>query len=229
MSLTASISYTSEAKNGSEFLGTITDGTVYGSPLRNTVVTYLYVDKLDQNSVIGTVPTVSSYDPLTATTYNFQIYKDGYYRFKFAIIPIYDAAVNYNLYDVVYYSGLVYRCTAETPSAGILPTNTTYWTAIASGNETSVLDYVGTSGAAANLAYQVYERVIYPFSKVGYGTAAEAAAIAGSSDDSRPEDVKTYEMLAVLIDGMSAADQRSKFTKGEKMARRAQEIIQGNA
>jgi hypothetical protein len=39
----------------------------------------------------------------------------------------YSNIINYNVLEIVFYAGRYYGCYRETPSAGILPTNTTYW------------------------------------------------------------------------------------------------------
>ena len=40
---------------------------------------------------------------------------------------VYSNIINYNKLEIVSYAGRYYGCFKETPSAGILPTNTTYW------------------------------------------------------------------------------------------------------
>jgi hypothetical protein len=226
MALTAILDYTAEVINEDIYTGTITDETVYGgaNAARVDVVTYITGEKINQSGEVESDVTFATYDPTAATTYDFDVEKDGYYKFKFAIIPEYDNAVNYDQYDVVYSGGAVYQAYAETPSAGTATGNASYWEVIA--EPTSLLDDVGTATESGNLVYKLYERIIYPFSKKGYGDSAEQAALQCCSDCERGEDVKTHEMLAVLIRGMNASDTRSKFIKGEKMARKSQEIIE---
>jgi len=226
MALTVTLDYTSETISGEAYSGVITDETTYGgaNPDRADVVTYITGEKIDQYGEVESDVTFSTVDPEVDTTYTFEINSDGYYKFKFAIIPEYDNAVNYDQYDVVYSGGIVYQAYAETPSAGIAPPNTSYWEVVS--EPTSLLDEIGSSTESGNLEYELYERIIYPFSKKGYGDSAEQAALECCSDCERGEDVKTHEMLAVLVRGMNAADTRSKFLRGEKMARKAQELIE---
>lgn len=105
----------------------------------------------------------------------------------------------------------------------ISPPNATFWEAITT--PTSLIDNVGTATASANLNYQVYERVIYPFSKQGFGTLCSTAALDCCSDCERSEDVLAYEQLGVYVDGMNIADQRGQYLQGEKIARDAQTAL----
>lgn len=220
------LDYTSEVINGTEFTGTLTDEYTYTSPTRASLNVYLTIAKIDQNGDDDFVITPDTYDPTTAATFTFAVTKDGYHRFKYAVIPDYDNAHDYALYDVVYLSSVVYQATAN-PSTGTSPPNASYWTVVP--DPTDLLDLVGTTTEPGNLYYQLYERIIYPFSKVGFGDASEVAALECCSDCERGEDVKTFEMLNVLTKGMNSCDQRGKFLKGEKMARRAEELIAANA
>lgn len=224
MALTVALGYTAEAINGTSFTGTITDNTVYGgaNPLRSAVAVYLTIYKVDQSGVVEYQVTPTAYTPSSATTFTFPVIKDGYYKFKYAIINNYSGAVDYAQYDSVYLSSVVYQAFANPPIA-TSPPNASYWTVVP--DPTTLLDLVGTSTASGNLSYQLFEQVIYPFSKVGFGDASETAALECCSDCERGEDVKNYEQMGVFVDGMFQCNARGKYLKGEKIARKSEELI----
>lgn len=231
MALTVSISYTSELAASPYYTATLTDGTVYGgsNPARNTYAVYLTGNKLKQDGTVDATLTITTYDPLAASTFSFTIYKDGWHEFKYVVIPFYAGGTTYNHYDLVYSSGVVYQYTNVTPSAGNVPPNATYWTVY--GSPTAIVDAVGTATAAGNISgvtpvggWQLFDQIIYPYNKTTFGNATEAAALECCMDCERSEDVLNYEYLGVLVDGMNITNQRSKFSKGEKMARKADEV-----
>ncbi len=217
------LAYTAETVNEDIFLGELTDEFVYTSPARNTLNVYLTAAKINQSGAVESVVDINTYDPTTASTFTFDVEKDGYYRFKYAIIPDYDNAVDYAQYDVVYSGGVVYQAFAD-PSTGTAPPNASFWTVVS--DPTDLLDDVDTDEDPGNLLYQLYERILYPFTKVAYGDSSEEAALECCSNCERGEDVKTNEFFAVMIRGMNAADLRGKFIQGEKIARKAEELIE---
>jgi hypothetical protein len=125
---------------------------------------------------------------------------------------------------VAYRSGVVYQAIQSTTNNQ--PPNATYWSVVST--PTDLLDDVDSSSESGNLAYQEFNQIIYPFSKVGFGNAAEAAALECCSDCERGENVKLYELMGVLVDAMSICNQREKWQKGEIIARKAQELIEAN-
>jgi hypothetical protein len=229
MALTVDLSVASEVQNDDQFTITLSDDTVYGgaNAARVDVAVYITGEKITQLGAVDyavTVDYVGSTDETDATSFSFDIDDDGRYKFKYAIIPDYDNADAYVTYDVVYSSGVVYQAIAST--TGNAPPNATYWSIVST--PTDVVDDVGTSSESGNLSYQVYNQIIYPFSKVGFGNAAEDAALECCSDCERGESVKLYELLGVYIDAMSICNQREKWQKGEKIARASQSLIAAN-
>lgn len=230
MALTVDLGYTSEVQNGDNYLGTLTDETVYGTggnPARAAVAVYISGEKVKQDGTVDydvTVSYGSGTDETDATTFTFDIEKDGRYKFKYAIIPDWDSGTAYSTYDVSYRAGVVYQAIQGTTNNQ--PPNATYWSVVT--EPTALLDDVGTASEAGNLAYQEFNQIIYPFSKVGFGNASEEAALECCSDCERGEDVKLYELMGVLVDGMSICNQREKWQRGEKLARKSEEIIEAN-
>lgn len=219
------LDYTSESPNeDGNFDSVLTDVLVYGgsNPARVDVNVYISGEKIKQDDSVDFDVTFDSYTPSSASTFSFEVTKDGYYKFKYVAIPDYDNAHDYAQYDVVYSAGVVYQAFAN-PSTGTAPTNPSFWEVVSS--PTDLIDEVGSATEAGNLLYQVYERILYPFTKTAAGDTAETAALECCSDCERGEDVKTYELLAVLADGMNSADQRGKTARGERIARKAQEVI----
>lgn len=230
MALTVDLSYISESQGDDVFNCTIEDQTVYGTggnPARVDVAVYITGEKIDKDGAAEydvDMSYGSGTDETDATTFTFDVDEDGRYKFKYAIIENYDNATAYSTYDVVYSSGVVYQAIQST--TGNAPPNATYWSVVS--EPTALLDDVGTASESGNLAYQEFNQIIYPFSKVGFGNAAEAAALECCSDCERGEDVKLYELMGVFIDAMSICNQREKWTKGEKIARKSAELISAN-
>lgn len=226
MALTIDLTFTSETIDGDVFEGLLTDETVYGTggnPARAAGAVYLTGQKIKSDNTEDYALTIDSYDPELATTFTFEISKDGYNRFNFVFIPDYSGATAYVQYDAVYNDSdnIVYRALGAT--TGNAPPNATYWEVIST--PTDLIENVGTASASANIAYQVYERIIYPFSKQGFGTLCSNAALDCCSDCERGEDVLAYEQLGVYVDGMNIADQRGQYLQGEKIARDAQTAL----
>lgn len=226
MALTVDLEFTSEAQNESLYLGTLTDATVYGgaNPARADVAVYLTGEKIKADGTVDYDLTVDTYTPTSATTFTFDIEDDGWHKFKFAIIPDWNVATAYVTYDVVNDAGVVYQAIGAT--TGNQPPNASYWSVVTT--PTDVIDSDGTAAESGNLQFQVLEQIIYPFSKVGFGNACEAAALECCSDCERGEDVKLYEIMGVFVDAMSICNQREKFAKGEKIALKSAELIEAN-
>lgn len=83
--------------------------------------------------------------------------------------PAYDNAVDYAVDDTVTYSGGMYKVSTETPGAGYLPTNTTYWTKIG--------DYASLADAVIDHAAKI-DQINYVNAS---STSASAVALSGLS------------------------------------------------
>lgn len=231
MALTLDVDFTAETTDGDAFSGTLTDNTTYGTggnPARANGALYVTGQKINYDSTVDGSLTIDTYDPETWATATFDITKDGWHKFKIVFIRDYNwsGTPTYNLHEAVYLdsNNTVYKSISASPFSGISPPNASYWTEVTS--PTSLVDNVGTSVASPNLEYQVYERVIYPFAKATFGDLAEDAALECCGDCERGEDVKQYELARVLVEGMNIADQRGKYAKGERMARKADELAE---
>lgn len=217
MALTPLITYTAESQDGSNFTGTLTEATVYGSPEadRADVGVYVTGNKIKADGTVDFAVTMGSITPATDTSFTFSITKDGHYQFTYVIVDDW-AAGTYNANDLVFYSdGNFY----QTPSSTSAEPSASPWALVS--DPTSL---IGATNEPDNIVYQIKSEVVYPFSKKAFGSAAEDAAVGGCADCERGEDVKTYEYLAVLVDGMNTANQRQKYALGERIARRTSEL-----
>lgn len=222
MALTVDLDYTAEAIDGEIYQGTYTDNTVYGgaNPARADVAVYLTSEKIKADTTVDYEVTIDSYNPESATTFTFDIETDGWYKAKYVIIPDYDNGTAYVQYDAVYSGGVVYRALAGT--TGNAPPNASFWEVIST--PTSLIDNDGGATESANIAFQIKQDIIYPFSKTCYGDKTAEAALDCCSTCDRTEKVLDYEYIGVLVDGMDVANQRGLYSKGEKIALKALEF-----
>jgi hypothetical protein len=225
MALTLDLDFTTEAKNGDIFLGTITDATVYGgaNPARADGALYITGEKMNADGTVEDDITFVTYSPSGVdawTSVTFDIEKDGWHKFKIVFIRDFNIATNYAQYEAVYSGGVVYRATQA--SVGQAPPNASYWEVVS--EPTSLLDNDGTATESPNLEFQLLQRVIYPNAKVLFGNKAEDAAIEGYGDSTRGEDVLTYEFVRLCVEAMNSLDQRGKQADGERVARRVEEF-----
>lgn len=217
MALVPLLSYTAESQNGTNYTGTLTEATVYGSPEadRADVGVYVTGNKIKADGTVDFAVTMGSITPASDTSFTFDITKDGHYQFTYVIANDWTAGT-YNANDLVMYTdGNFY----QTPSSTSAEPAASPWVLV---SDPTTL--IGATNEPDNIVYQIKSEVVYPFSKKAFGSAAEDAAVEGCADCERGEDVKTYEYLAVLVDGMNTANQRQKYALGERVARKAQEI-----
>jgi hypothetical protein len=223
MALTPTLALDSESIDGEEMLIVYDDVTSYGGANydRNEVATYITTEKINADTTSAYDVDIIAYTPSSATTYSFNITEDGWYKSKFVIIPNYDNATAYVIYDAVYEAGAVYRALGST--TGNVPPNASYWEIIS--EPTSLVDNDGTATESANIAFELKSDIIYPFSKQAYGDATAEASLECCSTCDRPEKVLDYEYIGILVDGMDVKNQRSQYSSGEKIARKASEVI----
>lgn len=221
MALTINLSYSNETPSGDIFIGTITDGTTYGgaNPARSSVAVFITGEKITSAGTVDYDVDIDAYDEETAATWTFDVEKDGWYRFKFVVIPDWDSGTSYVQYDAVYSGGVVYRATAS--STNEEPPNSSYWEVISS--PTSLLDNNGTATESANITIELFEQIIYPFAKVAYGQISARAALQsiGIGTAERSEDVQDYELASLFVDAMKSANTRERYAAGELIAREA--------
>ena len=88
--------------------------------------------------------------------FNVKSFEADYFNTTNFAIDIYDATTSYVYNDFVNYNGAIYVCILTPPTAGIAPSNTTYWSAIetntwvtASGNKANGSPYMGRQAQRA--------------------------------------------------------------------------------
>lgn len=215
MALTPSLSLTAESIDGDAFLDTQSDVSNYdvgGNPSRSDFANYFSIDKMKSDGTVNYAVTPQTYNPVTAMLYNFSVTVDGWYRSKLILVPNYDNAVAYDQYDIVYLSGVVYRATASV--TGNPPPNVSFWEVIT--DPITIIDNAGSATESGNALFVIKDDVIYPFAKTCFGNKTEEADCDCNCD--RSEKVLAYEQAGVFVDQMNVANQRQKYSTGERIA-----------
>ncbi len=219
MALTANINRTATSLTSSVF----TDETTYGgaNPDRNEVALYFTGYKVDEDQV-ETALTVDSFDPETVTEFTVTNGVDGYHKYYVVIVDNYDAAVEYEKYDLVWSTSLdaFYEYINDTPSTGSLVTNTNFFTPVT--DPTTKIANVGTATESGNLVYQVIQKVVSFATSICYLKAASkhAKEVCGTGDcgcDSRLG--RLYHKIRDLFALLAVNETTGQFIEGEKNAR----------
>lgn len=221
MALDITVSYSSETPVGDEYQGVITDDTVYGTggnPARADGVLYMTGEKLNYDSSVDYEIDIETYDPEIVTTFTFTIVKDGWNQYTIVFIPEYDNGATYALYDAVYESGVVYRAT-QAGFSGQTPPNSSYWEIIS--EPTSLAANDGTATESANIAFEIFNIIIYPFAKKLFGDSAENYAIQCCGTFKDVEEFTAYKELGAIVKALQASNTRSRYASGERISRYA--------
>lgn len=225
MALSVLISF--DSITADRLTGTLIDNTVYGTggnPARNAVGVFVTGQKMKFDATVDTVLTVTGNNtsPSTDVSWTFNIVKDGWTRFLFAIVPDYAGGTTYALYDAVRNSttNVVYRSKQST-NLGHALTDTSWWEVIT--DPSSLASNEGESNESANIASDIYEIVPTPTSEFAFANQIAIASTEGGDAD-REQSVQLYELLAVFVDGMYVRSDRSEFSQAERLARRTQTV-----
>lgn len=212
-------------------LVTFVDATTYTSPVRTAQGVFVKIFKVDyagNRTALTTTP--NNVDPASAstTTWAATFTEDGWYQMLYVAAPTYSGAATYAQYDAVYdpTTKLVYR-SKSAGNIGNALVNTTFWEFIA--DPSSLALNVGTSLASPNLntntSVTTLNLGLYPETRVAFGSSTATAFLEATSTYKRSQDVRTYELLGLAIDGMKIADSRQSYSLLETFARRASSII----
>jgi hypothetical protein len=223
VALSLDLTYTSESPDEGNYIGGLTDSTVYSNtnPDRNEGVVYLYGSKIKADGLEEYPVDITDYDPITAEDFEFTILKDGWYQFKYVFVPNYDGATQYFLYDAVYSSGVVYRAILDN-FTGFDPTNASYWEVIP--DPVVLVDSFGTATVSANVAIQVYNIIIYPFAKKLYGDKAEDFALKCCGTFKDLEEFTEYKVIGGIVAALKACNTRQRYASGEKISQYAAQL-----
>lgn len=200
---------------------TITDGTTYSSPARAGVGVFMDVYKVDYNSAKTLLTTTGdASDADSDATWTSTFTTDGWYKIVMVAPADYAGGTTYAQYDAAFDPATDYVYRSKTAgNTGNALTNTTYWERIT--RPTDLAFNVGTATASANLDSLIYNTILYPITRVNFGTKTGEAFLEASSDYRRSKDVRLYELLNVAVNAMNLANDRAEYAEGEKYARRA--------
>lgn len=176
-----------------------------------------------ETSILLTPSAITESATGTDNTWTFPITADGWFRFIYIAAPFWDVATTYSQYDLAYdeTNDTIYQANAAV-TGGSAPSSNASFTQVTDFPD--LITEVGSGSDAGNMVYQDFDVIVYPNAKKKFGDASAAAALECCTDCERSSDVESWELLKVMIDGMAVADSRDEFIKGEKIARRAEQL-----
>lgn len=235
MALTSNLERTSitAVSDGSSLTVTSnwTDNTTYGgvNPLRAGVAVYLTAYKVDEDQVetaLEVTTTQTGTTPNTNTTFSTINYtQDGWHRYYFIIVPLYDILVTYNKYDMVWDSSeeAFYQYINDIPSAGQAVTDTAYFIPVT--DPTAKIQDVGTASEPGNITYQVIDKVVDYLTSICYLRAASLYAKECCDEDCTGDCdsklTRAYKKIAALFTNLALNESQGLFLEGEKNAQSA--------
>lgn len=225
---TISLSVDSIASDRTEF--TILDGTTYSSPARNTLGAFITVQKINSDSTVASTITVTSNDsdPETDSEWTVPFTQDGWYRASFVVVPDYDAGTTYAIYDVAFdpATNQVFR-SKQNANTGNSTANTTWWEEITGNNIGLIAGNEGEANESANIDSTVYEFIVSANSEYGFSNIISEASETYLTSLKIPQDIlDTYSLIAVLLDGTYVSSDRSELSRGERLCRRLEGLIE---
>lgn len=227
---TVSLEFTSITADRTQ--GVITDNTVFTSPARSGVGVFLSGDKMKRDGTVNEILTVTSNDgdPELDSAWSFtrpdptQALKDGWTRFKYVAVEDYAGGTTYALYSAAFdpTTNGVYR-SKQASNTGHALSDTSWWEAIA--DPTTLALNKGETNESLNIASLVYEIQVTATGELAYGNIIWQVSML-SGDATREENVDTYELIDIWINGDYVADDRSLHMQGEVIARRLESVSQ---
>lgn len=207
--------------------GVLLDETVYTSPARSSVGLFCKGQKMTFVPAVESTLTVTGdqTDPETDTRFTFNIPKDGWFRFLIVSIPDFDSSATYSIYDAVFNvsDNKVYRSKQNANTENDL-TNTTWWEEIT--DPATLASNEGEDNESANIDSLIYEPYLAPNAEYGFANQiSEASEEYLTSLNIPDDDLETYSLLAVLVDGAQVHGDRSEMNQAERISRRLQSII----
>lgn len=197
----------------------LTDTTVYGAPnlVRADCSVFLSAAKVDAEGTETDVETTGDdEDPSTDSSWSHSYDEgDGYWKYRWVVIPAYDVATEYDLYDAVESGGVVYRSKANS-NTGQSVSNTTYFEPI--GTPTSLADNKGEDNESQNIESYVYERVFTSNSQYAYANLIKTNSMNTEADDESI--LQDYHLFSLWLNGAVVCDERTLGNPGEIIVRR---------
>jgi hypothetical protein len=222
------LSFTVDSIASDRLTGILLDGTTYGSPARSATALYAKGQKMNADSTVDSTLTLTgdAANPETDTQFTFTIPKDGWFRFLIASIPDYDVGVTYSIYDAVFTSGTatVYRSKAGSNTGQTL-TDTAWWEEIT--DPTTLASNEGEATESANIDSTIYEPLITANSEYAFANRISLASEEYLASQNIPDDdLDTYGLLAIFVDGGIIRGDRSEMSQGERIIRRMDSVIE---
>lgn len=206
---------------------TLTDGSVYTSPVRSAVRVFLTGNKQNFDNTIAypLVLTPDSIDPAVVSNWAWAYQNtDGWFNFFFVIIKdAYDTGTTYVKYDAVYDgSNNVYRSLIDSNLNNPL-SDTASWEIIAVPSLLAANK--GESNESLNIDSILYQRVLTYYSQYSYGNFVSIASEQCCGDCENAEANAQYDLLSLLVNGAIQADLRTQPVQGEVISRRLSGIF----
>lgn len=206
--------------------GVLEDVTVYGTPARSTVAVIVKGQKIKFDTTEDVVLTLigNQADPETDTEWQFNIPKDGWFKFLIVAVPDYSGAIEYDLYDAVYSNGVVYR-SKQNGNQGESLLDTDWWEVI-SDPATLALNE-GEANESANIDSTIYEIIVPVNSEWAYASnIAEASEHYLTTLNIPNEQLAQYDIFSALVNSMQVFSDRANLINGERIARRLDSLIE---
>lgn len=197
----------------------VTDTTTYTNPTRANVGVFVKVFKVNFSGLeVALATTSDDEDPGTDSVFTCSLDQDGHYRYKYIAVPDYNAGTTYALGEVAYDTVAfgVYK-SKQAGNVGNALSDTAFWEAIS--DPTSLI-----ASSPANADTATVNKVVSTLTEDKRNTLAITAAVEQSTDAYRLKDVRSFELVDLLLAGLQAADSAGEFNIGEKIARRAEAI-----
>lgn len=202
---------------------TVSDDTVFTSPIRSAVRVFLTGNKqtVDNEVDYALTLTPNDTDPAVVSSWSWPYQNtDGWINFFYVIIKdAYAGGTTYNIYDAVYDSGtnLVYRSKANSNVGHSLSDNT-WWELITSPS--TLAANKGETNESLNIESTIYQRVLSYSAQYNYGNFISDASSECCGDCAESEAVTDYKLLSLLVNGLILADERTELPQGETISRR---------
>jgi hypothetical protein len=205
------------------------DNTTYTSPVRTSTALYSKGQKMNADSTVETtlIVTGNNTSPVSASLTEFAVTLtvDGWYRFLISSIPVWTAGT-YAIYDAVYNAGIVYRSKvgSNVASTAAALLNTTNWEVIT--DPATLASNAGEANESVNIDSLIYEVILSPNTEYGYANEISNISEECCSVDCSLENLQKLIRLATIVDGMYVRSDRSEMSAGERLARRAEAILE---
>lgn len=208
--------------------GVLVDETTYSSPARSATGLFVKGQKMNSDATVDSTLTVSGddSDAETDSEFTFDIPKDGWFRFLIVSVPDFDNSATYNIYDAVFNptDNKVYRSKQNTNTEDDL-TNTTWWEEIT--DPATLASNEGEANESTNIDSLIYEPLLLPNGEYSFANViAEASEEYLTSQNIPDDDLESYSLLAVLVDGAYVHGDRTEMSQAERISRRLESIIE---